>query len=93
MSSDGNKPGKEDAPHHAGMVEDLGDSLPSPQSCMPHNIVGMAGGQLSSKRLPVLKAVEGYPMWANDHHQVVHMPAMGKLQIVAMVQTPTVEPP
>ena len=34
-----------------------------------------------------------YLLWANDHHQVAHMPAMGKLQRVAMVQTPMVEPP
>ena len=45
MSSDETKHGTEDPPHHAGKVEGSGDSLPSLQSCMPHHIVGMAGGQ------------------------------------------------
>ena len=42
VSLDGTKPGKED-PHYVGKAEGLGDSLPSPQSCMPHHIDGMAG--------------------------------------------------
>ena len=33
-------------PHHAGKTEELGDSLPSPQICMPYNIVEMAGVHL-----------------------------------------------
>ena len=32
-------------PHHTGKAEGLGDSLPSPQSCMHHHIDGMAGEQ------------------------------------------------
>ena len=34
-----------------------------------------------------------YLVWANDPHQVAHMPVTGKLQGMAMVQTPMVEPP
>ena len=60
MVSDGTKPGKEDPPHHAGKAEGLGDSLPNPQSCMTHHIDGMAwNGWLSSRRVPLLKVVEG----------------------------------
>ena len=32
--------------YHVGKAEGLADSLLSPQNCMPHYIVGMAGGQL-----------------------------------------------
>ena len=32
-------------------------------------------------------------VWANDHHWVAHMPATGKVQGVAVVQTPMAEPP
>ena len=38
---------KEKTPsHHAGKAEGSGNSLPSPQSCMPHHIDEMAGEQL-----------------------------------------------
>ena len=36
---------KKTPPHHVGKAEGLGDSLPSPQSCMSHHIDGMAGEQ------------------------------------------------
>ena len=75
---------KKTLPHLVGKAEGLGDSLPSPQSCMPHHIDGMAGNsRLSSIRLPLLNVVEGAATLCipgtNDHHQVTHMPAMGKL--------------
>ena len=38
----------------------LGDSLTSPHACMPYHIDEMAGdNQMSSMKLPLLKAVEG----------------------------------
>ena len=99
MFSDGTKPRTEDPspPCREGWgIEWLSAK---PQSYMPHHIGGMAGGNgLSSRRLPLLKAVEGAATlcisgvgwWPSS---VAHIPAMGKLQRVAMVQTPMVEPP
>ena len=66
-------------PHHVDKADGLGDSLPSLQSCMPHHIVGMFGGQLIEQPLIT------FLVWADDHNQVAHMPAMGKLQKAAMV--------
>ena len=65
-------------------------TLPSPQSCMPHDIDGMAGEQQmwSSIRLFLLKVVEEAATLCIPgvgHHPIAHMPAMGKLQGVAMV--------
>ena len=46
--------------HHAGKAEGLGDSLPSPQSCMLNHVDGMAGEQLiEQQKAPQLKVVEG----------------------------------
>ena len=60
MSLDGTKPGKEDPSHHVGKVEGLGDSLPSPQGCIPHHIDGMAGEQQTEQhKAPLLSVVEG----------------------------------
>ena len=93
-------PEKKTPLHHAGKVEGLGDPLPSFQSCMPHHIVGMAREQLIEwhKTPPYSKQWKEQPLcvylvWANDHHQVAHMPAMGKFQRVVMEQTTMVEPP
>ena len=71
----------------------------APKAVCPTIWMGCLGNsRLSSIRLSLLKVVEGastlcIPVWANDPHQVAHMPAMGKLQGAAMVQTPAVKPP
>ena len=70
----------------------------APISCMPHHIDGMVEEQLTEQqKAPPTQGIGGsnhsYLVCANDHHQVAHMPAMGKLQWVAMAQTPMVEPP
>ena len=46
VASDRTKPETDDPSSPAGKVGGLGDSLPSPHSCMPHHIGGMAGEQL-----------------------------------------------
>ena len=83
-----------------GKAEGSVDSLPNPQSCMPHHIDGMAGEQQTKKqKAPTTQCSGGNShsvhtwLQANDHHWVEHMPATGKLQGVAGVQTPMVEPP
>ena len=53
---------------------------------------------MSNIRFPLIKVVEAaatlcIPGMAHDHHQVAHMPATGKFQRVATVQTQTVEHP
>ena len=70
------------------------------QGCMPCYIDGMVMEQLAElQKAPPTQSSGGRShsmhtrMWTNDHHQVAHMPAMGKLQRVAKVQTLTVEPP
>ena len=90
MTSNGTRPGKE---------------YPFPScreggGCMPHHIDGIVGEQLTEeqKAPPYSRQWREQPLYAylaltNDHHQVTQMPAMGKLQGVAMVQTLIVEPP
>ena len=51
---------KKTLPHHVGKAEGLGDSLPSPQNCMPIHIDGMAGvHQTEQHKALLLNVVDG----------------------------------
>ena len=65
---------------------------------MPYHMNGMASRQLNIKEAPYSKQWEVQPLsaplaWTTDHYKEAHMPAVGKLQRVVMLQTPMVEVP
>ena len=100
MSLGRTKPGNEDPSLSSREGGGIGWLSFKPPNLYAHHIVRMAGGQLTEKhKVPTyLKQWREQPLgafvvWANEHHQDVHMPSMGMLQGVVVVQPLMAEPP
>ena len=81
-------------PYHVGKVEGLGDCWAPNTVCPTILLEWLEDSWVRSKRLPLLEAVGGAATlaWADDHHQDAHIPAMGVLWSVAMVQPQWLSP-
>ena len=100
VSSDGTKPGKEDPSPSCREGGGIGQLSAEPPRLYapPYRWDGWGTADLAAECSPPTQSSRGsshsaYQVWMDDHHQVAHMPSMGKLKRVAKVQTLMVEPP
>ena len=99
MSLDGTKPGKEDPSPPYREARGIRWLFPKPPKLYapPYRWDGWGTVDWVAEGSPYSRQWREQPLcaylvWANDHHQVTHMPAMDKLQGIAMVHTPMAEP-